>query len=586
MNRLKQTFLLLLVLAAALTTPGCRKDSDITQGEPFPVLFVQSTLYGEVTDGQGQPLSGVTVTLGSTQCTTDENGIFQFPASTVDRSGALLRFSAPGYFDLVKTVTPAANARTFVGVTMSVRTLGATIAAGQGGTATFGGASVQLPANGFVDASGQPYTGLVQVYATFLDPQQADMQRRMPGNLTAVRANGRAATLATFGMVGVELEGASGQKLQLAPGKRAMLRIPVGGDFAQSAPTSIPLWHFDNASGRWVEEGSAQRDGNAYIGEVSHFSFWNVDFPFEAVFLKGRVVNQAGDPIPNVQVRATILNGVGANFPAGAFTTSATGSDGTFSGFVPKGAELKVEVFSDCGQVVTTKNIGPLSGDLDMGDLPGVQATLTLQVSGLAVDCNDAPLAPPSYVMLQWNGFGKAVPVEADGTFNATILHCDATALTAQAYDLNGLKKGVATTFSIVPGATELQTGDLKACGSEDEFLILALGGSTYQFLEISGGVDGPVSYLFANGPDSTQVYFNTNLNTVGTQNPNNFYASVITPNGAYLWASCQPCSSLQVTFTKFGGVGDPIEGNFSGEVGMGGAMVPTSGTFRFIRDN
>lgn len=578
--------LLVLLLAAVLLGTGCRKDSDLIDKNPFPVIFVQSTLYGEVTDGQGQPLAGVTVILGNTQRTTDENGTFQFPASNVDRSGALLRFSAPGYFDLVKTVVPAANARTFVGVTMSVRTLAATLAADLGGTATFGGASVELPANGFVDASGQPYTGTVQVYATFLDPQQADMQRRMPGNLTALRSDGSGATLATFGMMGVELESATGQKLQLASGKRATLRIPLGGAYAQSAPASIPLWHFDADSGRWIEEGSAERDGNVYIGEVSHFSFWNVDFPFEAVFLKGRVLNQAGDPIPNVSVRTTILNGVGANFPVGAYASTVTGSDGTFSGFVPKGAELKVEVFSDCGEVVTTKDVGPLSADLDMGDLPGVQSILTLKVSGLAVDCNDAPLAEPSYVMLEWNGISQAVPVEADGSFSATILHCDATTLSAQPFDLNGLKKGAATPFNLIAGATELQTGDLKACVAVDEYLTIALGGSTYQFLDLGGGIDGQVTYLFANGPDSTQVYLQTDLKTVGSTNPSYFYASVIDANGAYLWASCQPCSSLQVTFTAFGGVGEPVEGNFSGEVGMGGAMVPTSGTFRFIRDN
>lgn len=578
--------LLILLLAAALFGPGCRKDSDLIEKNPFPVIFVQSTLYGEVTDGQGAPLAGVTVTLGNQQQETDENGYFQFPQSTVDRSGALLRFSAPGYFDLTKTVMPAAAARTFVGVTMSVRTLAATLPSSAGGNATFGGASVQLPANGFVDASGQPYSGSVEVYATFLDPLLADMQRRMPGNLTALRNDGSGATLATFGMLGVELEGAAGQKLQLAPGKRATLRIPLGGAFAQSAPATIPLWHFDAASGRWMEEGSAERDGNLYIGEVSHFSFWNVDVPFEAVFLKGRVVSKAGDPIPNILVRATIQNGVGANFPVGAFTTTATGSDGTFSGFVPKGAELKVEVYSDCGEVVTTQNVGPLSADLDMGDLPGILSTLTLKVSGQAVDCNGGPLAPPSYVQLKWNGLSKAVPVDADGTFDATILHCDATVLTAQPYDLNGLKKGAATTFNIVPGATELQTNDLQACVSVDEFLTIALGGTTMQLLDVNGGVDGPVTYVFASGPDSTLVNFQLSLQAPGTQNPTSFYATLFTPGGNFVSAYCQSCPNLQVTLTKFGGVGEPIEGNFSGEVPSNGAMVPTSGTFRFIRDN
>jgi hypothetical protein len=35
------------------------------------------------------------------------------------------------------------------------------------------------------------------------------------------------------------------------------------------------LWSFDEAKGLWKEEGQAIKTGSNYVGDVSHFSFWN-----------------------------------------------------------------------------------------------------------------------------------------------------------------------------------------------------------------------------------------------------------------------------------------------------------------------
>ena len=49
------------------------------------------------------------------------------------------------------------------------------------------------------------------------------------------------------------------------------------------APETINLWYFDEENGYWKEEGQAIKDGNKYVAEVTHFTWWNCDILFDAI---------------------------------------------------------------------------------------------------------------------------------------------------------------------------------------------------------------------------------------------------------------------------------------------------------------
>ena len=71
----------------------------------------------------------------------------------------------------------------------------------------------------------------------------------------------------------VELRDASGNPLQLAPGKKAILKLPAPAN----SPATSPLWHFNEKYGLWIQAGVATKTGDTYTAEVNHFSTWNFD---------------------------------------------------------------------------------------------------------------------------------------------------------------------------------------------------------------------------------------------------------------------------------------------------------------------
>lgn len=81
----------------------------------------------------------------------------------------------------------------------------------------------------------------------------------------------------TYGYVNVNLNGAS-----IPEGKVATVTIYCDADTAVVAPpATMPLWYFDETEQKWKQEGNATWDSTlkAYIAQVSHFSWYNLDRP-------------------------------------------------------------------------------------------------------------------------------------------------------------------------------------------------------------------------------------------------------------------------------------------------------------------
>ena len=152
-------------------------------------------------------------------------------------------------------------------------------------------AQITIPENAFVLPNGQPATGAVTVAFTPWDITAADLNA-MPANGVARDAQGNIVNLISAGMITATFTNAAGQKLQLAAGKTADIQmdLPVASINNQKllVGSSIPMWHFDEAKGLWIEEGMGQvvaslssTTGLAVHATVSHFSTWNWDFKFE-----------------------------------------------------------------------------------------------------------------------------------------------------------------------------------------------------------------------------------------------------------------------------------------------------------------
>jgi hypothetical protein len=130
-------------------------------------------------------------------------------------------------------------------------------------------------------------------------------------------------------------------------------------------PETIPLWSFDEQKGIWIEEGVATREGNVYVGTVSHFSWVNLDDPKRIVTLKGWVV--CLDDVPVSWVRVKINN------PDVGNTAAYTNSEGAWTAIVPENTSFTVTV--------------EVSGSSDTQNVPPQQAQTTYTVITLRVEC-------------------------------------------------------------------------------------------------------------------------------------------------------------------------------------------------------
>ncbi|MFK7771820.1 MAG: carboxypeptidase regulatory-like domain-containing protein [Saprospiraceae bacterium] len=576
--------IILLMLAGVLAFASCKKDTIVI--DPTPPIdntrnFVQvnTSLAGQVVDKDNTPITNALVSFGTETITTDENGIFTFENVTVLENRAYVKVEKDGYFHGSRTFFAYANQRSNVKISLLEKTIQGTVGASGGTVTTPEGVKLEFPANAVVDVNGNPYTGTVQVAAQYLDPTADNIESIMPGDLRGITTENVEEGLTTYGMVAVELLGSNGDLLNVADGKTVQLTMPVGNTQLSSAPAEIPLWYFDETSGVWKEEGKATLQGNEYVGDVSHFTFWNCDVNWDLIYLDGTVL-----------LDGVILEGslVCLSFDNGGWNSSAcdyTSTGGVFSGQVPTNTTFTINVYGpagNCGNsAFYTAEIGPFTADvtLDAIDLDGSTINeSTLQVVGSMVDCDNNPVT---------NGYAKITvgyytfySYSTDGTIDFTFIHCGT--LTGEVevtfYDLDGATRSEPVTYAI---SNNIDLGEVQACITLDEYIIFEYNDTTYtmtEYITIIDTLGNGVQYISGSSGNQAFMSLNIDANAVGT----------FTDGDIYFYASQTGSSdNIEVTFNQYSDVdGEICQGTFTGAVALsGGGVTTVTGSFKAKRD-
>ena len=71
-----------------------------------------------------------------------------------------------------------------------------------------------------------------------------------------------------FGGLALQLQSTNDQELGLAPDVTLTVGIAIAPTLLATAPSTIDLWALDEATGLWVQEGTATRNGDRYEGTV------------------------------------------------------------------------------------------------------------------------------------------------------------------------------------------------------------------------------------------------------------------------------------------------------------------------------
>jgi hypothetical protein len=292
-------------LSFILISTGCQREVDGTLPDnPQPPVeqTVNASVTGRVINDKKEPVSGALVnTANGGTAITDINGEFSLQNILLNKNAGFIKVEKAGYFTGSRTFVVSTTSDNITQIQLIPKTVVGSFVASAGGNITIpNGGGLVFPSNGIVNTSNSAaYTGNVSVAAYFLNPQAGNFGDIMPGTLRGTRTDNSQVALQSFGMVAVELTGAAGEKLQLANGKTASINLPIASSLLAFAPSSIPLWYFDEATGLWKEEGMVTKQGSSYLGTVSHFSFWNCDAPFPLVDFSADFKNQNGDPVVN-----------------------------------------------------------------------------------------------------------------------------------------------------------------------------------------------------------------------------------------------------------------------------------------------
>ena len=596
-------FIYVLLLSLLMVT-SCQKDDGNSGGgeqqEDIPETFseyfgnpISRNFLGNVIDTNKNPIEGVTITIGNQTAMTDSNGVFILNNASVNERFGYIKAEKAGYIHGSRSVVPNSGTNKVTIMLLEATVVG-TVSSGSSETVTANdGSSVSFDGN-FIKEDGTEYTGSVDVIIHHLDPADEDMPMQMPGMLYAENEAGAERMLQTLGMLAVELRGSGGEDLNLAEGSTSEIKIPVDASLMGIAPATIPLWSFDEANGYWKEEGFATLQGNMYVGNVSHFSFWNCDIPAEAITLCVTTTNDENEPLNNLEVTIT----------SATFGTRGgyTNENGEVCGYVPSGESLELNVYSYdlCGDTpLHTETVGPFNVDSNITVIvPDNPDVIQETVIGNFNTCNGDPVTD-GYVQVSYAN-QTFTDVVNDGTFEVNLLRCtDDNTFGIEGSDFVNLQSTDSISYTFTTPITDV--GNISACNTITEFIQYTIDDNDSVFL-----IDNIDANFYTNGDmiprlgissysDNQEDFFYFQYRLY--DNPPYTGEYMVTGFGDTIgfgsesqdlpFYDASPNTNVTSNITSFGDVGEYIDINFSGTFDDAtGNTRSVTGIIHVLRDN
>ena len=457
------------ILLFGLLFGACADDTDeLLEVTPAgPMLSgdaVEASFTGRVTAADGTPLPGVTVAAGTDADITDADGAYDLSRASVVADQAFLTFRAEGYVTGSRTLLVRPGSDYVADVELLSLGDFALVDGQRGGSVEAAGApeaAVTFPAEAFARADGSAFGGVATVSVHYLDPTDEAFTRRMPGDLRSVNEAGDTEALASFGMVSTVITDDRGAEADLAEGKTATLRIPVADELRGRAPASVPLYYFDETRATWVAEGSATLTDGAYVGEVSHFTFWSASLRQPGIKLCGQLFAERGGTTSAVS-RGTVL----ARAEGFARATAPTNDEGQFCGIVPASTAVTLLAFSPCEGYVEVARVPSTASDVELGAIeyaPTDRASVT--VTG-QLTCPGGAVAEDAIVRVRVGEEGafQSTRPEADGSYAITVGACGEGQVFVNVGYFDARIGGTTVLERVFAYATDVDAGPFELC--------------------------------------------------------------------------------------------------------------------------
>lgn len=467
--------ILFSVLILSLFTQ-CKKDSDDTKDPENPLKneiiaeqnkrlekVVKSAtttlfLHGSVIDEKGNPLSGVQVKVSDKGISTDKDGYFVFEEVILKSEFAVVKAEKTGYMKGIRTFTPTAGAMNRIELVLQTKGTAQSLEASQGGELTFDGGKVKLnfPAGSIADADGKAYTGSVKVSARYINPELNDFASTMPGNLVGLTEGNELIGMISYGMANVDLTDNSGNPLQILIGKTVKVTMPA----IKNAPADMPVWHFNETYGLWVETGKAIKENATFSFEANHFSTWNLDTKVEDGVDKVTITIKSSTNQLIANQKVEIYTSDFSNF----LRTVYTDDKGQFT-LIRTPKNLGLRIFTECQNIDKIVNIATENVTVTLSNLTG--SAKVYQLKGTVKDC-DINYANSNFTLkgLTEKKISFSGRTNAEGKFETSYILCNinpSTKYQVQAMVFTGNGTAKIDTIEITFSSTTLQK-DINFC--------------------------------------------------------------------------------------------------------------------------
>ncbi|RYZ95782.1 MAG: carboxypeptidase regulatory-like domain-containing protein, partial [Sphingobacteriaceae bacterium] len=392
---------------------SCQKSLHWTDGTPNNVISKENArlekvvtnqtketwLNGQVVNEQNQPVTGASVSCGNKTVITDNKGFYRFKeALRVNKDYALIKIEKPGFMTGYRTFTPNKTELAYkYEKVMLQATPAAKVVPGTGGTVTADNIKFTFTAESVVTKDGTPYIGNVNITARYIDPNAANFGFMMPGMLAGLNNNDQINAMQSFGMANVELKDDAGEKLEIAAGKTVKIEMPASA----TAPNSIPLWHFNEDYGIWVQQGVATKQGSVFVAEVNHFSIWNIDLEFNDFELNLKFQTNDTTPLANQLVSVYRAN----DEYVSTFYTDNAGEATLIN--CPSNEGLKVQLIFTCDTVLYS--LAPLTQTRNDTIRVTGPSYKTYQLEGVVNECSNVPFAKHAFEMMLTGSNGSFI---------------------------------------------------------------------------------------------------------------------------------------------------------------------------------
>jgi len=369
-------------------------DSNETSGSESTTAQDTNNVTVLVKSYDGALLTGVTVSVDETSGVTDSEGKAQLNIETSeDQQQIIVNASEDGF--ITQSVVIAKLDETTVQILM--RTVEETISITniedeQIITGEKLGSQISLPTNALINTDGDVAEGNVTLQLTPWDVQNTDITA-MLGNGQAINDNNENVELISAGMISIDFSDSDGNHLQLASGTTADIQMDLTqtsiNNQTLSAGDTIPLWHFDETKGLWIEEGEGtviesdtSSTGLAISATVEHFSTWNWDYELsndDSINVSCLLTDGTATAC-NVIANVTLADG-------STFTKSSSiPSQGTDIIYLPSNATINWTATTTAG--LTGSQISDTDNDVIITlDAPNTTNFVTCTESGFPVAC-------------------------------------------------------------------------------------------------------------------------------------------------------------------------------------------------------